>query len=289
MYLIIDIGATYTKYAYYNKQFHCLKKDKFPTIKTNKKDFYQSIIQLDNSQIEAISISMSGLINSKKGYIEAITLLPFLKQTPIIDELQQFISKPIYIENDAKCAALGEMWQGHLKNIENGLFVVLGSGIGGTIILNHQIYTSPRHKAGEIGSLLLPLDTKYHHITNLGRHNNANNLIHQLSMIMQCQENGKIVFDLLPNHPQGLDFLHNYCKEIAIALYNLDYILDLDVICIGGGISEQPLLIQTLQEEFKQLRNQYKEDEHEPYITHCKHYNDANLLGALSLINKAIH
>ena len=64
-------------------------------------------------------------------------------------------------------------------------------------------------------------------------------------------------------------------------IYNLDYILDLDVVCIGGGISEQDLFINTIQNEFSKLREQYKEDEHEPYITNCMYHNEANLLGAL--------
>lgn len=64
-------------------------------------------------------------------------------------------------------------------------------------------------------------------------------------------------------------------------IYNLDYILDLDVVCIGGGISQQSILIETIQEEFILLRNQYKEDQHAPTIVSCLYHNKANLLGAL--------
>ena len=51
------------------------------------------------------------------------------------------------IRDSAKCAALGEMWQGSLQNMSNAFMLVFGSGIGGTIIMNGELVDSPRHKA----------------------------------------------------------------------------------------------------------------------------------------------
>lgn len=281
MYLVIDVGATYTKYGYFNKDGMQLKHGKIPTIHTNKEEFYQSLLQLRKTNLKGVALSMPGLINSSTGIIHAISLLPFLKETNIKNELESLFDLPVSLENDAKCATLGEMWKGHLQNIQNGLFIVLGSGIGGTIIIDGKIVKGPRYKVGEIGSLLMTLDQQYKTMTNFGHHNNANILIKELSTIMQCEDNGIIVFKQLQNHPSAIQYLKTYCRQIAFMIYNLDYILDLDVVCIGGGISEQPLLLSTIQEEFDTLRKQYQEDDHQPIITHCKHYNDANLLGAL--------
>lgn len=281
MYLVIDVGATYTKYGYFNKDGMQLKHGKIPTIHTNKEEFYQSLLQLKTTNLKGVALSMPGLINSSTGIIHAISLLPFLKETHIKNELESLFDLPVSLENDAKCATLGEMWKGHLQNIQNGLFIVLGSGIGGTIIIDGKIVKGPRYKVGEIGSLLMTLDQQYKTMTNFGHHNNANILIKELSTIMQCEDNGIIVFKQLQNHPSAIQYLKTYCRQIAFMIYNLDYILDLDVVCIGGGISEQPLLLSTIQEEFDTLRKQYQEDDHQPIITHCKHYNDANLLGAL--------
>lgn len=281
MYLVIDVGATYTKYGYFNKDGMQLKHGKIPTIHTNKEEFYQSLLQLKTTNLKGVALSMPGLINSSTGIIHAISLLPFLKEANIKKELESLFDLPVSLENDAKCATLGEMWKGHLQNIQNGLFIVLGSGIGGTVIIDGNIVKGPRYKVGEIGSLLMTLDQQYKTMTNFGHHNNANILIKELSTIMQCEDNGIIVFKQLQNHPSAIQYLKTYCRQIAFMIYNLDYILDLDVVCIGGGISEQPLLLSTIQEEFDTLRKQYQEDEHQPIITHCKHYNDANLLGAL--------
>ncbi|MEG0365504.1 MAG: ROK family protein [Coprobacillus sp.] len=286
MYLVIDIGGTYTKYGYFYSNGNCLKKDKFLTITTDLDGFYKGITDLITDDVKGIAISMPGLIDSTNGYIEAITLLPFLVNHNIIKDLSKLTNLPISVCNDAKCAALGEMWKGNLIGAQNALLIVLGSGIGATIIMDNQVINSPHHKAGEIGSILMPTSNDYSKMTNFGAHNNANVIIKKLSQSIGCENNGETVFKLIHNHKAALDIFEQYCREIAFMIYNLDYILDLDIVCIGGGISEQPLLIQTIQQQFSLLRNQYKEDENEPIIKACLLHNDANLLGALSFYNK---
>lgn len=281
MYLAIDIGGTYIKYGYYQQDGQCEYQDKIKTIKSDINAFYDSLLLLKKEQIKGVAISMPGLIDSQSGYVHAITLLPFLTNHNVKDELEELFKLPVTIENDAKCATLGEMWKGNLQNVNNGLLMVFGSGIGGTLIIDGKIVNSPHHKAGEIGSILMPLDLHYQHMTNFGRHNNANAIIHRIAEEMNCEESGDKVFHLIQTNQQAKKIFEQYCLEVAFMIYNLDYILDLDVVCIGGGISEQKIFIQTIQEQFKKLRMSYKEDEHEPHITSCLYHNNANLLGAL--------
>lgn len=281
MYLVIDVGGTYTKYGYYNKNGIASYNSKYPTIKTNINDFYDKIMNLINEDVEGIALSMPGLIDSKNGIIQAITLLPFLKTHNIIEELEAKTKLKVSVENDAKCAALGELWKGHLQNISNGLFIILGSGIGGTLIIDGKIITSPRFKAGEIGSILMPLDSNYSKMTNFGANNNANALIREISHAISCKEDGIEVFNAIKENNIAKEIFHKYCRQIAFMIYNLDYILDLDSVVLGGGISEQDILISTINNEYKKLRNQYEEDAHQPIITNCKYHNEANLLGAL--------
>ena len=102
MYLIIDIGGTYIKYGYYQKSGNCIQKYQIPTIKTSKEDFYQWIQKMIIKDVEGIGISMPGLIDSDKGYIHAITLLPFFNQTAFCKELKAYSDLPVTIQNDAK-------------------------------------------------------------------------------------------------------------------------------------------------------------------------------------------
>lgn len=277
MYLIIDVGATYTKYAYYQKDSY-IKGDKYPTVKTGIKDFYEKIKELTGQNVEKISISMPGIIEN--GYVHAISLLPFLSGHDVQEELKELLGKVVLVENDARCAALGEMWQGSLKGARNALMMVLGSGIGGTLIINGHIIDSARHKAGEIGSILMPLDENYLKMTNFGRHNNANKLIGKVADQAQIEKEGAAVFAYLRDHDS--EVFEKYCRQIAFMIYNLDYILDLDVVAIGGGISEQKILIEQIDRQYQWLRDHYEEDAHRCLIVACHHGNQANILGALS-------
>lgn len=281
MYLVIDIGGTWIKYGYYNENGESINNSKYKTEKTSLDMFYHTIEQLVIKEVKGIAISMPGLLDSSTGKVHAITLLPFLVGHNIKEELQKRIGVPVSVENDAKCATLGEMWKGSMQKVNNGLMIVLGSGIGATIVINGKIYKSVHHKAGEIGSILMPEDLEYKTMTNFGRHNNANALIHTISKEIGCKEEGNIVFNEILVNSKAKEIFRLYCRQIAFMIYNLDYILDLDTVSIGGGISEQPLLITTLQEEFEKLRTQYQEDIHCPCIVSSCLHNEANLLGAL--------
>ena len=72
-----------------------------------------------------------------------------------------------------------------------------------------------------------------------------------------------------------------YCNQLAKVIFNIDYVLDLDKVAIGGGISAQPIVIETLNESFKELRRKYRDDIYDLKIVACQYFNDANLIGAL--------
>lgn len=281
MYLVVDVGGTFTKYGYYSNTGKCLEKGKLSTVKTNCDDFYQSITNLIKDDVEGIALSMPGIIDSDHGYIHAITLLPFLNKCSIKQDLESLSHLPVSIENDAKCATIGEMWKGSLCHVRNGFMIVLGTGVGGTCLLDGRIITSAHYKAGEIGSLLIPIDEHYKMMTNFGKMNNAVKLVYDLSQILNCENDGKIVFEKLPDCQKAMEHLRLYARHMAVMIYNLDYLFDLDCVSIGGAISQQPLFIEIIQKEFKSLRKLYKEDHHEPHITACQLNNEAQLLGAL--------
>lgn len=83
-----------------------------------------------------------------------------------------------------------------------------------------------------------------------------------------------------------LKALKEFTDTLAVQIYNLNVILDLDVVAIGGGISKQPLLLEYLNRSMNELMEHHPIRKITPYvpkpeITNCKFYNDANLIGAL--------
>ena len=141
-YLVIDGGGTFTKYALMDENAAILEKNKVPTpgYKDHKKeDYYRmldGIAEQYRDRIAGIAMSLPGMLDSERGYCVTAGYLAYLSESPVAEELESRYGFPVSIENDGKCAALAEFWQGSLKGCRNGAVVVLGSGVGGGLILN---------------------------------------------------------------------------------------------------------------------------------------------------------
>ncbi len=79
--------------------------------------------------------------------------MPYIHQRPIFDELEQHLGLPVTIENDANCAGIAEVELGVGREAQNIVFVVLGTGVGGALFVNRQLYKGSHLFGGEIGLL----------------------------------------------------------------------------------------------------------------------------------------
>ncbi len=263
MYLSLDIGGTFVKYAWMTAAGEIIEQGKFPTITDDLEAFIAEIEKITNGKdYQGIGISSPGVIDSDTGLIRVVTLLPCLSGVNIKEILENRLNVSVSVENDAKCAALAELWKGSVKDADSALIAVLGSGIG---------------------TILCDFDDETQKATTFGRRNSGVWLNRDIAKAMNLDhEDGKIIFDYInQHHPIAYPIFEKYCWNLAMVLFNIDYILDLDVISIGGGISSQPILIEKVRECFNSLRERYKEDDHDPQIVRCQFENDANLIGAM--------
>lgn len=288
MYLALDIGGTFVKYAYMNEKGDIQQSGKYPTETQDLDEFLARLDKIIPEKLEGIAVSSPGVIDSDEGFIRVVTLLPCLNGVGLKDILEKRYGVKAAVENDAKCAALAEVWKGSLVNQPSALMMVLGSGIGGAVIIDGKIYKGLRSKSGELGSLLCNFDSEQATATSFGRQCSAVWLNRDISKALGLDtEDGEVVFEYInKKDPIAYPIFKRYCNTIAWAIYNVDYILDLDCIAIGGGISSQPILLETIQESFNDLRARYREDDHDPKIVLCEFKNDANLIGAMANLMK---
>lgn len=251
--------------------------DKF--IETVAKIYHES-----NRKVEGIALSCPGVIDAANGTIKVVVAYPYLQGICLTELISKACDNiKVSLENDAKCAGLAEAWIGSAQAYDDAIIVVLGTGIGGAIIKNKQIHHGAHLFAGEISTLIVDYDKETNQVLTWSDIASTTALCRRAAEALAVTSiDGRRVFELANNADEVvLEVLKNFCLDIAIQLYNLQYSYDPGVICIGGGISKQPLLIKLIKEAVEIIANETNQLL-KPNVTTCKFYNEANLIGALS-------
>lgn len=291
-YLVFDWGGTSLKYATMTNEAQILEKGSIPTPSKNstKQEFYDLIDSIISkySNLDGIAISSTGVIDSEKGFIKTIGALPFLDNTSLVEELSKKYHCQVSIENDGRCAALAELWLGNLSDIDDGAVVVIGTNIGAAIILNRQLRRGKQFLAGEMCAMCCDEHHQNDPYSYIGQHGTPYlcKLI-QEKKSMNESINGIQAFKLIHDgDEEAIVALHEYTDLLAIQLFNLNILLDLEKIVIGGGISEQKELMDSLKQSNENLSTIHPDivkgiQYPLPNIDVCKFRNEANLIGAL--------
>jgi len=290
-YLCIDIGGTSIKYAILNEEGSIIEKKETPTPLKSIHALYETldgIILPIQNQIEGIAISMPGRIDNKSGFVYTSGALSnFLLNTPFKDILEKRYQKKVTIENDGKCALLAETWLGNLRGVKNGIVLVIGTGLGGGIVLNGEPYRGTKGSAGEFSAILSDykqsFDLRYVWGLTTGVPSLIASYANKKNINAQTLD-GKKFFDLL-NHgdTDAKEVFSSFIESLLSGILSIQAILDVEKVCIGGGISAQEILINELNQAFDRYFNAYGEitPVQHPIIGRCQFRNNANLIGAL--------
>lgn len=291
-YLVFDWGGTFMKYACMDEHASFINKGKIksPAQTGTKEEFYAILDEVVHQydDIEGIAISSAGVIDSNKGIIHTIGIFPFLEEADLCKELSQRYGVKVTIENDGKSAALAELWLGNLSDIDDGAVVILGTSIGGAIILDHKLRRGKRFLAGEMCTMCVDETRPEENESYVGEHGTVRLCrMVQNALSIDRTIDGEEAFGYIhADDPKALSALKEYTDHLAMFLYDIYVVLDLEKIVIGGGISEQPILLEYLQQSVQDLRKIHPDlkkgiDYPLPVVDVCKFHNDANLIGAL--------
>ncbi|WFE14121.1 ROK family protein [Bacillus atrophaeus] len=288
MYLVFDIGGTFIKHAVMDSAGTIISKAKRPTPKKSLNDLLTclfSVIEPLKKQIKGIAVSCPGMVDTKKGMIYYGGLVPFLHEVNLAETLESKFGISAAVENDGKCAALAELWLGSVKHAGNAVVLVLGSGVGGGIIIGGELYRGSHLLAGEVSYIMNQFHSHHQKAVFLGQTCSAVSMIQRIAAkkgIAKEDSDGEQVFaDILAGDQEALAIFETYCLELAAQIYNLQYIIDPSVVAIGGGISAQPALIEKLNWALQEIAAQNPMHTIIPKIVPCRFQNDANLYGAL--------
>ena len=241
----IDLGGTKIEGILLDDRFNVVERTRIPT---QQEKGYKSIINSIVSLVEelkikasdnvTIGVSAPGAISKKSGLIKNSNTQCLIGM-PLKEDLKQALDQEIAIENDANCFALAEATLGAAKNHNVVFGVIMGTGVGGGIVINGEVHRGRTYIAGEWGHHTLRVNGNKCYCGKLGC---VETYISGPALEKRWTElTGKT--ESLPSIIHNLDtekgqqWKKEFLENFGIGLANVIDILDPDVIVLGGGIS----------------------------------------------------
>lgn len=307
----VDLGGTSIKIAFIDTMGTIIRKWQIPTDNREEgknittdiaRTIEEKLTELGQTKeiLEGIGMGAPGPVDYVNGILYNTVNLAWKDHYPLRDKLEKELSLPVYIENDANCAALGEMWKGAGAGAKDLVCVTLGTGVGGGIITNGEIVQGISGSAGEIG-----------HITSVSRNGapcncgkkgcletvaSATGIVRLATERLEKERdnegklrkifkvNGKIaakdVFDCAREGDElSLEVIEEVAYHLGLALANLGNTLNPVKIVIGGGVSKAGnILLDRVQAYFNEFA--FSRVKESTKISIATLENDAGILGA---------
>ena len=295
-YICIDIGGTSIKYGVLSEKGEIFIDGTVSTKVTEKENFILSDVKklvrniLDeyrNYEIKGICVSTAGVVNPEKGEIAyAGPTIPKYTGTKIKEELEKEFSISCEVENDVNCAGLGEYWRGAGKGSKSMVCLTIGTGIGGSVILDGKLLNGIGYTAGEIGYM----DVNGNYIQNIA---SSKYLVEKVQKEKVEREGitdtitGVDIFELAKRGDEiCIAGINEIISNLTVGVRNIIYLLNPEVIVIGGGITAQK---EYLEEKIRKEVNDGMISDmfRKTRIELAQQGNQAGLLGALyNFLNK---
>lgn len=257
--LVFDIGGTSIKYGLCENGV-LSKTGEHPTEASMGGKHILSVIMSLAEQypgFEAIGISTAGQVNAETGtIIYANSNIPAYTGTEIKTELESRFQVPVAVENDVNAAALGEAIYGAGKGFDSFLCLTYGTGVGGSIIENKQVYHGASFSAGEFGGIVTHAEKKLSGCDVFDgcyeRYASTSALVNMLSAYDHTLTSGRLIFEQI-TRPEIKKLVDQWIDEIVIGLSTLVHIFNPSCIVLGGGIMEQTYVIEEVRSRLPKM------------------------------------
>jgi len=304
--LTIDFGGTFVKYAMMDADGNLSENDKVPAPLESLEQFVRTVEKIYEpfkGRVGGIAISMPGIIDSDNGYVRtAGAYNGTLAGINVIDVLKDVVDVPVAVENDGKAAILAELWKGSLQGVNTAAACIVGSGLGGGIIMDGKLRKGSHFASGEISGLMTQsgnyemhgaaasvasmtaflmrvayakqMDPKLFEVSGANTGDNVDENVKRIS--------GIEVFNWIEQGDEiTIGVYQQWLRDLTMVLYNMKMTLDPEKIVVGGGVSRNPRFIQDLKAEFeKSMKTVLQFGFPACELDVCQFTSDANLIGA---------
>ena len=308
----VDLGGTNIVVGIVNEQNQIIGRAKMKTNSPRPAEqifadiaacFFQAAenakVSLDD--IKSVGVGTPGSVNKAAGVIDYANNLGFDK-VPAREMLESMVKKPVYLENDANCAALGEAVAGAGKGEKNFVAVTLGTGVGSGILVDGKIISGVNNAGGEIGHTVIGMDGE---LCTCGRRGcwesyaSARALVQQTKDAMRKNQdsimwdlvkgdlsavNGRTSFDAMrAGDAVGKQVVEQYVYYVAVGITNIVNTFQPALVCVGGGISNEgeTLMVPLRRAVERERYSRYSARQTE--LVAAELANDAGIIGSALL------
>lgn len=308
-YIGIDLGGTNIAVGVVTSEGKIVASDSTPTLAERE---YSEIVadmamvckrvvekaELTMEDIKGIGIGSPGLVDNKNGVVLRASNLKF-NNTPIAEELQKHLNLPVHLENDANAAAYGE-YVVNGKGTKDFMFITLGTGVGGGIVIDGKLYTGFNGIGGELGHITLVHGGLHCGCGNDGcweKYASVTALINQTKesieknpdslMAKKAAEEGEVsgrtAFEAAKAGDEaGKEVVKTYVEYVASGIVSMINIFQPEKIVIGGGISKEGDYLLNPIREYCGI-HEYNQTITHAEISIATLFNDAGIIGAAML------
>lgn len=293
----IDIGGTMIKYGLLSLEGQILESGEVATEASKGVEVLfgklcDIVEKYSHEEIGGIAVSGTGQIDGSIGkVIGGNEIIPGWIGTNLVEKLEKKFNLPAVLENDVNCAALGEKWLGAGKGQDNFVCLTIGTGIGGGIVLNRDIFRGDTCVAGEFGHIQVVKDGVQCLCGKKGcyeRYASATALLRMAKERTGLDLNGKEIFDReKAGEPVFVQLIKDWVDYFTDGLSTIIYIFNPPLAVIGGGVTKQgDYLLNKISESLEnKLGINYKKN---LCIKFAELGNNAGMLGAEYLLLKKI-
>ena len=286
--MVADFGGTAVKYAVMDKNGKTLEQDSY-RLANDVKDDFELFLEIlvsrytllkDKYTFVGVAISSPGFVDTQAGIVRGASSIPCIHDFPIAKRISQaFDGLPVSMENDGNCSAYGEYWKGLGKGYKNVAKVVCGSGIGGGYVQNGAVYQTTHRSSSEFG--FAPLVKENGKILDWSRYSVVNTAVsynREQNRSLEAHE----LFDLAETQALEKTYVDKFYHYLAVGALCISFMLDPDIILIGGPVSTRASFSDNLSKALKAIE---KDEPLQRYssskICASTLGNDGNLYGAL--------
>ncbi len=287
--LAFDVGGTEIKYAVTEDALTLTDRGCVPT----PADCFDSFVRLIRDthkpfrdEVEGIAMCLPGPVDVEKGHCGMCGAMRYPHSVEVGRILSEACGCPVVLENDGKAAALAEHRFGAVKGCRNAAVFLIGTGVGGGLIIDGRVVRGPSFRAGEFSFVNTEAGRYWDPDQTVGSRCSTTFLLRRYGELRGSGEavDGREFFRRLPEDGNARAALDELCANVAVQLFNLYWLLDLEKVAIGGGISGQPALIEGIRDQFAEVQKKAMTARFRTALpleaVPCAFGNDANLIGA---------